>query len=176
LFALSDGRNELFSILQTNRAVLVVSSAVIGVLCLLNLRYFVIWNQSSISESKLTSMLTMSLYQRHDQQQQQNPTARLRYATLDCVDKFGGPPIEIAQEMVYWKEIPSDAVLYTSPRKLQDELLGKDVPRQGKYLVCSIRFCRSIRLFSRISKLEQSLHLISSVLTCFLLCFRFVDL
>ena len=36
-----------------------------------------------------------------------------KIASLSC-EKYGGPPDEFAQEMVYWSDVPSDA-LYVSP-------------------------------------------------------------
>ena len=39
-------------------------------------------------------------------------------AGLNC-DKYGGPPSDIAQEMVYWEDIPSDTQ-YVSPFKRKE--------------------------------------------------------
>lgn len=46
------------------------------------------------------------------------------YDTLDC-STFGGPTKEIAQEMVYWQDIPVDS-LYVSPFKMRSKLAGRE--------------------------------------------------
>jgi len=54
-----------------------------------------------------------STEQQQQQQQQQNDDSSYKIAGLNC-DRFGGPSEEVASEMVYWRDIPSDAK-YFSP-------------------------------------------------------------
>jgi len=46
--------------------------------------------------------------------------ADFQLAGLSC-ERFGGPPDELAQEMVYWEDIPSDAA-YRSPFQAKDRV------------------------------------------------------
>ena len=53
--------------------------------------------------------------QQQQQQQQATLPKKSKIASLSCAP-HGGPPDEFAQEMVYWSDVPSDA-LYASPLK-----------------------------------------------------------
>lgn len=62
---------------------------------------------------------------------------RPHYDTLDC-STFGGPTKEIAQEMVYWQDIPVDS-LYVSPFKVRSKLAGRE-----QYLTFEPGMCCSL--------------------------------
>ena len=57
-----------------------------------------------------------------------NNNGLMELATLDC-KAYGGPSEEVAQEMVYWSEIPHDS-LYVSPFYKANQKMGG----QTKYL------------------------------------------
>ena len=71
-------------------------------------------DKSDQSESAVQTKLEQEEQEQQEQQEQQDQQQHT-LGGLSC-SAFGGPSDEIAQEMIYWRDIPSDAV-YESPFK-----------------------------------------------------------
>ena len=85
--------------------------------------FYTFWVQpmSSLEPTALNMKMNMNILHDHDHHAHQirksspsdDSSHKIQMAGLNC-DKYGGPSQEVAAEMVYWSDIPSDAT-YTSP-------------------------------------------------------------
>ena len=88
-----------------------------------------------------------------------------KIASLSC-EKYGGPPKEFAQEMVYWSDVPSDA-LYVSPLKKkrgnQRQYMTFEPGKFNFCLACTFTFLLSCVYLTSVLHLFLSVLLIRAI-------------